>query len=87
MMDITREDFIKKYGHVKVKFSSYYKYSFEFSGNLPDGRKISVSVGGNSDDIYRINVDSECEETVIGLDPYCGSIYENGSEIEGFYDY
>lgn len=84
---MTKEEFIEKYGAVKVKFSSYYKFSFTFAGILDNGYMIMVSVGGNSDDIYRMEVIADFEETVESLDPYTGGVLNNGIEVEGFYDY
>lgn len=66
---LTREEFFAKYGDVRVKFSCYYKYSFSFAGPLPDGGgRISVSIGGNHDDIYRTSVYADIERTVRELD-------------------
>lgn len=43
-----------------VKFYSYYKYSFTFIGEyvLDNGETLSISasMGGNSEDIYRLEV-------------------------------
>jgi len=70
-----------------VKFISYFKFSFTFGGKLDDGRNIMVAVGGNSDNIYRLEVGVNCEETIASLDPYTGSVYDKGVEVESFYDY
>lgn len=83
---MTREEFYEKYGDVKVKFSSYYKYTFTYAATLPDGRRLTCDYGGNSDDIYRHEVAPEAEETVSELQPYAGVVY-NGENEEGFYDY
>lgn len=87
MESITKEQFIEKYGDVKVKFSRYYKYAFTFYGKTADGRSISVTTGGDVDDIYRTEVAADYAETIRGLDPFEGSVYEEGWEVEGFYDY
>lgn len=42
---------------------------------------------GNSDDIYRHEVNAGRFEKVINLQPYRGEVYEGTKEIEGFYDY
>lgn len=86
-MNMTRKEFFEKYGTVEVKFFSYYKYTFTYTGTLPDGSKISVNVGGNSSDIYRMTVPANDVETVAGLDPYAGSVYLDGQEVDSFYDY
>lgn len=85
--EMTRKEFIEKYGDNVVKFSSYYKYSFNYAAELKDGIKLMVSIGGNADEIYREEVTRDGLETVRGLDPYSGSISKNGETIESFYDY
>ena len=87
MTTVARDEFVAKYGSVEVKFFSYYKYTFTYTGTLPDGSKISVDVGGNSDDIYRMTVTANDVDTVAGLNPYAGSVYKDGQEVDGFYDY
>lgn len=84
---MTRQEFYEKYGGVKVKFSRYYKYTFIYSAVLPDGRILSCGCGGNSEFIYQHEVGADCEETVSSLQPYEGAIYQDGNEVEGFYDY
>ena len=64
------EDFIKQYGQKKVKFAGYYKFSFRFEST--DG--LYLSVGGNSDAIYRLSVEAEKEYTVAELEPRYASI-------------
>ena len=84
---MTRQEFYTKYGDVPVKFCSYYKYTFTYTGTLPDGRILKVQYGGDSSDIYRHEVFVEREETVFNLAPYAGEVYEGTTEIESFYDY
>ena len=85
---MTREEFYEKYGGVKVKFSSYDKYTFTYTGTLPDGNVLTCGCGGDCDDIYRHDVSADWEETVSGLEPYTGSVYDwVGNKIESFYDY
>lgn len=82
-----REEFYEKHGDAKVTFSSYYKYTFTYSGVLPDGENISVDTGGNADDIYRKSVSCGTEETVTGLYPYAGRVFDGDKEMDSFYDY
>jgi hypothetical protein len=85
---MTAEEFLQKYGGVKVKFSSYYKYTFMYTGELPDGGRISVGYGGNADDIYRHGVGADCEETIDSVNPNQGTAYDkDGNEVDGFYEY
>lgn len=84
---MTRQEFYDKYGSVKVKFSSYYKYTFTYEATLPDGSLLTCGYGGNSDEIYRHEVGADSEEDVISLQPYQGAVYQGGEKVEGFYDY
>lgn len=85
---MTRKEFYEKYGEVKVKFSDYYKYTFTYTGELPDGGRISVGYGGNADQIYRHEVSADCEETMGSIGPYCGTAYDaDGKVVDEFYDY
>ena len=82
------DEFLEKYGGVKVTFSSYYKYTFLYTGELPDGGRISVGYGGNADDIYRYEVGADCEETVGSVNPNQGTAYDkDGNEVDEFYEY
>lgn len=85
---MTRQEFIEKYGDVKVKFSSYYKYTFTYTGTLPDGSTISIGYGGSADHIYRYEVGPDKEESVRFVYPYTGAVYDKvGQVIDEFYDY
>ena len=85
---MTRKEFYEKYGDVKVKYSSYYKYTFTYTGTLPDGGRISVDYGANADDIYRFEVGADCEEIINSLEPYAGTAYgKDGKLVDEFYDY
>ena len=52
------DELIDQYGETPVRFSSYYKFSFTFVGQLPDGREIKCGCGGSADDIYRDHVEA-----------------------------
>ena len=84
---MTREEFYDKYGDVVVRFSSYYKFVFTYKGTLEDGSTISVGYGGDSDEIYRFELTNNEESTVERVQPFCGSVFKDGKEVEGFYDY
>lgn len=87
---IDKSEFIEKYGDVKVKFDSYYKYAFTFKGTLPNGDVIDVTIGGDSDAIYRTEVVADLEESIKSLDPYQGQVWDKTQEntyYDSFYDY
>lgn len=58
---ITEEEAIQLYGDVGLKFTEYYKYTFIFKGEAPDGAKISVKMGGDIDNIYKFSVNNIME--------------------------
>ena len=68
---MTYKEFIEKYGDCLVMFKSYYKFSFMFSND-----SLTISVGGDSDDIYRLNVKVDKEYRVADLEP-------DGATIDG----
>ena len=83
---MTREEFYAKYGDVEVTFSSYYKFAFTYAAILPDGKRLTVGFGGNSDDIYRHEVTATGVENVSQLEPYTGAVFDGTEEVESFYD-
>lgn len=83
---MTREEFIAKYGDVKVTFDCYYKYTFSFSGTCDNGYAIFVDVGGSSDDIYRFSVGSD-PIAIKNLGIVSGEVKNNGNIVDSFYDY
>lgn len=85
--EMTKQEFLKKYGGVKVKFSSYFKFTFTYAATLPDGRLLTCNYGGYDNLIYRHKVSADGEETVRGLNPDEGHIYQDGKEVESFRDY
>jgi len=82
-----KEEILKQYGEVKLKFSSYYKFTFIFHGVSEDGITIVANIGGDSDDIYRMDVDSDKEETLYSLDPNFIDISKDGKSFATWDDY
>jgi hypothetical protein len=82
---MNKEQILEKYGNVKLKFNSYWKYTFTFVGVADDGTQVSTSIGGDIGDIYRMDVSVDREETLIGLGAECATVTLNGKEI-GSYD-
>jgi len=85
--EMTREEFLNDYGDVKVRFSSYYKFTFGYSASLPNGNLLSVSCGGTADGIYRWDVTADGEMTAREVDPYCGCVIRDGEVVCSFYGY
>ena len=62
---MTWEDVKTKYGQEKVKFDSYYKYTFLFKND----KGFRVHCGGVADDIYRFEVVADKEYFIDLLEP------------------
>jgi hypothetical protein len=74
------DEMIEKYGEEKVIFSSYYKYSFSFRND----KGITVHFGGDSDTIYKFEVEAGKEYKISELEP--DSVYVNGEIVyQGLY--
>jgi len=57
-MKITKDELNKLFKERGLKFRNYYKYSFYFESYYPDvGITVIAEVGGNSDDIYRLDIE------------------------------
>lgn len=83
---MTYDEFIEKYGDVVVTFSSYYKYRFRYSGVLKNGCTIIVEIGGDANDIYRMEVLVGDSYTIRELEPNGGWMNDQGGFlIETFY--
>jgi hypothetical protein len=82
------KEFEEKYGDVELKFDSYYKFVFTFSGTAPDGTKIEASIGGDSSDIYRLSVTRD-ETRNLGkvLEWNFISALRDGTEIFSHYNF
>ena len=61
----------QKYNNVAMVFYYYYKYTFHFKGTADDGSEVFASIGGDSGDIYRFEVDT-------------GKTYLLGVGLDGF---
>jgi hypothetical protein len=86
-MKLTEEQFVEKYGDAKVKFSSYYKYTFTFVGQLEDGSTITLSVGGGGDDVYRLSVEANKEYRVMELGFSYAEVVQNETIIDDCSNY
>ena len=84
---MTRDEFYEKYGNVIVRFSHYYKYTFSFSTELPNGLIVIVHYGGNAEQIYRFAVGKDIEIAVRDVEPYAGEVFDGTAKVDEFYDY
>lgn len=81
MSELTRAEFYEKYKEVGFTFKTYSKYTFTFIGHY-EGKVVTIGVGGQSDEIYRFEVDVGCKESILDLQPYEGLCGE-----DSFYDF
>lgn len=56
---MSKDDFIKQYGESYFLFSRFYKFEFSFTGETLEGKPVLLIVGGDPDNIYRIEVSHE----------------------------
>jgi hypothetical protein len=83
---MTYDEFIEKYGDVVVTFSSYYKYCFRYKAVLENDCQLIVEIGGDADDIYRLEVMAGDSYTVSELQPNGGWMNDqSGFTVETFY--
>ena len=75
-LKMSHEEFVEKYGDMKVKFNSYYNYQFEFKGN-----GIRFFVGVCSDDFYKLGISADEEYCIKDLSPYCAYIGDTRIDI------
>jgi hypothetical protein len=54
---MTVEQVNAAFADMELKFTGYFKYSFSFVGTAPNGETIVASMGGNPDDIYRLEIE------------------------------
>jgi len=83
MKTLTEQEFLDKYGEALVCFRSYYKYSFSFFGEF-EGKRIEVSVGGSSDDIYRFEVSHDKKYAIKDLGVGYANVYVGEACIEEY---
>lgn len=85
---MTEEEFLEKYGKVKVKFNRYYKYTFTYMGVTDDNLTVLVDTGGDHNDIYKKEVLADTVHVVEDLYPYAGTVYDKDKkEVASFYSY
>lgn len=56
---MTKQEFLERCKGTGVSFSSYYKYTFTFTGTTEQGEQVVAGFGGNADDIYRANINKD----------------------------
>lgn len=78
---MTKEEVLEKYGDVPLIFDHYYKFVFTFAALVAEGTVLRVSVGGGSDDIYKMMVDSNTSVKLNETDYYVFASLAEGGRI------
>jgi hypothetical protein len=65
---MTKDQVDAEFGKVGLKFHSYFKYSFTFTGFADDGKTIEATYGRSNDDIYRYEVKARDEVPFVKCD-------------------
>lgn len=86
MSKLTRDEFYSKYGEVKVVFTSYHKFTFNYGAALPDNRRLNVSWIGTVNATFEHEVVADEPIKVRDLQPIRGSMYDDFLEVESFSD-
>lgn len=81
-MNITKEQFMEKYGNKEVSFVKHCDYYFHFNGVLDRGY-IVVLVSEDNDDINRLKISEQY--IISSLTPEVGIIYKNRTLVESYY--
>lgn len=83
---MTKDEILKTYGEVKLKFSHYYKFVFTYTGLAENGDRVTVYDGGLASDIYKKDVLPEQEVTINSLYADFVVISKDGKEIARYDD-
>lgn len=78
---LTNSQAIQCFKGVKVKFKSYYKYSFTFTGMFGQ-QTLSISVGGATSDIYKLKVNTDETDLASLIADGCEGVTVESSKTE-----
>lgn len=84
-MAMTVEQVNEKFAKAKLKFRSYYKYTFAFGATF-DGCQIIARLGGNADEIYKLEVKAEAEMDFGKVEDWL-TVYVDDAENNLLFDY
>lgn len=73
-MKMTKQEFLAKYGHIKVRFLHYYKNTFTYAGHLEENVQITCCYDLTAGDIYRHEVIVDTLYTISELTPHSGRV-------------
>ena len=70
MINLTEEEMFEKYGDIELNFSHYHKYTFTYVGDDCHGKTFSALIGGNSDEVYNLEVSCDDVQSIRALYPF-----------------
>jgi hypothetical protein len=73
------KEILKKYGNIQVKFKSYYKYVFILEGLKVNGDVVEIGIGGDPDEIYRLDIEPDTMYKIGDLHTEVTSFTINGT--------
>jgi hypothetical protein len=73
------KEILEKYGNIKVKFKSYYKYVFTLEGMKVNGDVVEIGIGGDSDESYRLDIEPDTNYKIGDLHTKVVSFTINGT--------
>lgn len=80
---MTLEEANELFKEATVRFSSYYKYAFNYSGNH-GGYRLHATYGGTPDDIYRYEVEASKDIKVVPIEANWNWFLVTLGEVEVF---
>jgi len=83
---LTEAEMYLMYGNCRVKFISYYKYTFFYKGFTPDGLELLCQYGGDAEEIYKERVHADEELSIKAVCPNVVKIYDGKTLIEFYAD-
>ena len=85
----TKEEFIEQHKDVIVSFSDYYKYTFYFTATIGDPENptgtLRLGYGGDSSDIYKLEVSATDSYTVGDMDWSSGQYTDWVTDTEYYF--
>lgn len=88
MINLTEEEMFEKYGDIELNFSHYHKYTFTYVGDDCHGKTFSALIGGNSDEVYNLEVSCDDVQSIRALYPFYLDVRDalTGEVIECYHE-
>jgi hypothetical protein len=77
---LSEEEFMEKYGDVKVRFMSYQHFAFVYFAELEGGGEIEVIATCCAEDTYFHNIKKGESKTIRELQPIAGAVTDDSGK-------